>query len=220
MTIRTIDVSSSALQAGAQIRTNDGKLVTLKHVCVEAPQADTDPSSVSLRDLDLKPGQKARTRKGKLLTFQRLSSYSSSWPYIFLDEDGVEATYTPDGVYRSDFVQDLDDIEEVLPFEPAKVDLKDVKIGQKVRLKNGEIVALSTIINDQGSWPYRFKRSGGGVYSFTVDGFYYCRENPQELDIVEILPFEEPRLTLEDVAIGDTLHLRDGRVVKVTEVLA
>jgi hypothetical protein len=190
MTIRTIDIDSNALQAGAQIRTNDGKLVTLKHVCVEAPglatQAEACASGIHLGDLRL--GQKVRTKRGKILIFSEKVTYPSPWPYRF---NGGSLSYTPEGFYSSHCGPDPMDIVEILPFVEERVRLDDVRVGDGLRLRNGErveVIQLST-------------SSGGNKQTTAAErSSYWFYDNGERVnddrsfDVVEWIPAPKPSL--------------------------
>lgn len=73
--------------------------------------------------------------------------------------------------------------------KPAKpIDLSTCQIGQKLRLRNGNVVTLA-MKHENTAFPYR--TSAGDTYS--TDGCYYGNAMPSWLDIIAILPLPKPK---------------------------
>ncbi|ATW62735.1 hypothetical protein SCBWM1_gp51 [Synechococcus phage S-CBWM1] len=97
------------------------------------------------------------------------------------------------------------------------INLKNCKIGQKVKTANGITLVLKEIIGDHYNYPYLFSDSSGVVCPYTESGLLYIgNEEDRTRDIVEILPFEEKGgMDLSSLKTGDKVRLRSGKIATV-----
>lgn len=213
MSIRSIDVNSADFHAGGKYMTNDGKIITLKHFCVETPEAAPTPTGgVLLSSMQI--GQKARTRSGEIVTLKKVCG-QDTYPYVFIAPGGELYCCKPQGYYWSQNMQSRHDIIEILPLEGVKpeseLSLEGIRPGQKVRTKAGNVLTFCRKTTYHSQWPYLF---GDGLLSYTPSGVYRSDFLPGPDDIVEILPYdEEPRVQIDRSTLrkGDIFRLRNGR---------
>ena len=206
MTIHQINLTSDCLQPGKQCQTSDGKIVTLKHVCIEeAP----DSRKISLADMEI--GQRVRIRDGRLLTLIEVRQHHV-WPYLFKQEQEhlVALSFTVNGNWSA-AGDGSRDIVEILPLEPPGIRLHGIKVGQEVRDRTGRILIHTNYYGGCSTWPYEFEYEDGTSGTFTAQGIFGADLKPSKRDIVEILPCRAPRVSLVDAKAGDRFHLRDGR---------
>jgi hypothetical protein len=183
MTIEQINVSSEALQAGKQIRTSDGKIVTLKHACFVEHRVCLD---------GLQKNQKVETFSGDVLYFLRKQE-QGGWPYIFSekpDGHGGYRTYTRDGIYSSTQEPSGDDIAEVLPYEAPRVSIEGARKGDRFRLRNGEIFIYEGEKNGDGCLKGVSGVTSGRYFWFTPNG--EARPLGSNYDVIEVIPAPKP----------------------------
>lgn len=64
-----------------------------------------------------------------------------------------------------------------------KIDLSKCKVGQRVKLRNGELKTI-TGLDENTSTPFKWD---SGPSSWKKDGKFYSHHGPSEYDIVELL---------------------------------
>lgn len=130
-----------------------------------------------------------------------------------------EYSYTREGKFHDDYEQDGLDIAEILPMEDQDVDtnttekesvinLNKCKIGQKLRLRCGEII---TYTGDIDRDVYSHDASG---LLYTSKGQYYADGQESEDDIVEILPMED-----QDADKESSVEIEEDLLREVTVAL-
>jgi hypothetical protein len=202
-TIRKTRRTASDFEVGTQYVTSDGKLVTLKHVCVEDYQ-----SKVELKGIEA--GRKVRLRNGDVLTFVKKISDLAAWPYRFTKEDGYELYFASDGSYYSSERCDDRDVVEILPLKQGRVSLAAAAAGDQFQLRNGQVRTYAGDSN--GSYAGNLRTTGNGrdLY-FRADGS--CPNRDDGYDVIKIIPApREPRVSIEKAIKGDKFRLRDGYV--------
>jgi len=131
----------------------------------------------------------------------------------FKDVNGqyTERSYTRTGRYINDKEESPRDIvgKAIKPSSPSV----PYKVGDRVRLRNGDEGTVVTIRNgDNYAFPV-VVNSGDDQYSYTVDGFYFS-SGTSALDIISVI--DDPKsLTAK---IGDLVILRNGRRGRVTRM--
>jgi hypothetical protein len=100
-------------------------------------------------------------------------------------------------------------VEVCAPKKEVKLDLSKAKVGDRLRLRNGQIVVVRE--NDGTSLPV------------CADGFWYQIDGvtrASERDAVELIkaPDVIERVDLTKVKVGDKVRTRGGRVAEVTEL--
>ena len=130
-------------------------------------------------------GQKVRLRDGTIATYNGVIDENE----IYTHSVGGYS-YTERGTYwYEDDCISPKDVVEILPMEsPMNIDLNTCVPGQKVCLRNGNIVEYSYSYQDNSFKPYTHRIDG---CSYMDDGSYFKGRHKSEMDVVEILPMEE-----------------------------
>ena len=102
------------------------------------------------------------------------------------------------------------------------VDATKIKVGDKVRLRNGDVKTV-TEVKHQDDYTYPVDVFwGSDEVEYTRDGFYWYDREPDHRDIVEIIPASEEKIdtnvNLDNLKVGDTIKLADGTVAVVTKI--
>jgi hypothetical protein len=130
-------------------------------------------------------GQKVKLRDGTIGTY-----------YGVIDENEIY-THAVNGysyTRRGTFWMENDrtspkDVVKILPLEsPMNIDLTTCVPGQKVKLRNGDIVKYTGSYPEGNADPYAHSVDG---YAYMTDGSYWKDGRKTDLDVVEILPIEE-----------------------------
>ena len=163
-------------------------------------------TGVCLAHLEI--GQKVRTQDGEMLTLTEVDD-GSSWPYLFLRENGKTRSYTPEGRYWNERRPDSLDIAEILPREVPVVSLEDVPIGSTFRTRRGTFLRLE--LNFSEGDPLYGKTSDGlQRYPYRLDG---TSRLGRDYDVVEIVSRpEEARVEIGEAVSGGKFRLRNGKV--------
>jgi hypothetical protein len=140
------------------------------------------------------PGQKVKLRDETIATYYGIIDENEIFPHAV---NGY--SYTKRGTFwNEDGRTSPKDIVEILPIEeepakptplkpPMNIDLNTCIPGQKVKLRNGDIVEYieSTPVGNADTYAH----SVDG-YAYMNDGSYWKDRRESELDVVEILPLE------------------------------
>ena len=135
-----------------------------------------------LEDLNYPTSSRVRVRVGEMLN----NLYTAD------DVDDTE-----DEEFVDDYNDEEDDEEDETTKE-SEINLNTCKIGQKLKLRNGEIVSYDGPSGHKG-YPHK---SGSTVY--TNEGKYYDDNGKYEWDVVEILPLEDKDASEEPSVQVDT----------------
>lgn len=96
--------------------------------------------------------------------------------------------------------------------EQPKIDLSKLKVGDKVKFRNGSTPEVEKVYLSDSSrnYPYVIVFSGGVVLTYTKEGSFGCAKSPG--DIVEIISKEPTalRINLHNLAAGDSVYCDDG----------
>jgi len=153
------------------------------------------------------PGQKLERRDGICVEYVRkFKDSTSDYPHVAGGE-----TYTHDGYYRRSKIEDEWDIVKILPLKsPMNIDLSTCAPGQKLELRNGNIVEYEYKLECVS--PYRHKINGE---DYTDDGLYLL-DKKDLWDVVKILPLEdiEPAIDLRTCEQGQKVKLRNRNIVR------
>ena len=110
------------------------------------------------------------------------------------------------------------------------VDATKIKVGDKIRLRNGEVRTVNSCsIKVNSKYPVRvgYEEDYDRIVEYTDKGFYWSSSaaDPQpedSEDIVEIIPASEKKVdtkvNLDDLNIGDTIEFAVGGTAIVTDV--
>lgn len=93
--------------------------------------------------------------------------------------------------------------------KPAKkpaIDLSKCKLGQRVRLRNGELSIILAVDNETCT---SFNYDGPCNFSWMKNGSFAHNE-PHRFDIVELLPPAKPVKPLDKAAIRRVIALLEG----------
>ena len=97
----------------------------------------------------------------------------------------------------------------------SNIDLNTCVPGQKVRLRNGDIVEYDRLRSC--SQPYDHQVNGR---LYVNDGFYWKNRSQSPEDVVEILPMESTsRIDLNTCVPGQKVRLRDGTIATYNGVI-
>ena len=146
-------------------------------------------------------------RDGTLVRYERKFK-SGDYPHL---ADGE--SYTDDGYYRLSRTEDSWDIVKIFPVKKpmSEIDLNTCVPGQKLRLRDGNIVEYTEPIENCGRYTHKINVSD--IYK--NNGSYWHDDRRSDLDVVEILPLEKeskPVIDLRTCVPGQKLRLRDGRI--------
>jgi len=96
------------------------------------------------------------------------------------------------------------------------VDATKIKVGDKVRLRNGDVLTV-TVVNllDHPTYPVEVCWVGSG-YAYTRDGVYW-EGDEDDRDIVEITP-AETSIDATKIKVGDKIRFRNGDVLTVCDI--
>ena len=146
-------------------------------------------------------------RDGTLVRYERKFK-SGDYPHLAGDE-----AYTDDGYYRRSRTEDSWDIVKIFPINPGKkstpeIDLNTCVPGQKLQLRNGDIVE------------YERKRDCYSIYPHKVNGEEYTNDGcylygrVDSWDVVKILPVKKstPEIDLNTCVPGQKVKLRDETI--------
>lgn len=75
--------------------------------------------------------------------------------------------------------------------------LRNIKIGDKLLTRNGEIVVVSEVDTDK-RFPVKYRLPSGDGRAVNIKGYYYGSTNPSQYDIVKIVTSELLQLTKAD----------------------
>lgn len=110
------------------------------------------------------------------------------------------------------------------------VDATKIKVGDKIRLRNGEVRTVNSCsIKVNSKYPVRvgYEEDYDRIVEYTDKGFYWSSSaaDPQpedSEDIVEIIPASEKKVdtkvNLDDLKVGDIIKLADGTMPVVTHI--
>ena len=83
------------------------------------------------------------------------------------------------------------------------VDAKKIKVGDKIRLRNGEVRTVTNVdLRECSTYPVDVCLERVMIYTYTRDGFYW-KDLGDDKDIVEIIPVE----TSEEKPNGEKVNL-------------
>lgn len=78
------------------------------------------------------------------------------------------------------------------------MDTTNLKVGDKVRLRNGEIQTITHVsVSDSVLWPVEVYWQGNR-HAYTTDGCFWENGKEDYRDIVDIIPAEPPEKTTDD----------------------
>ena len=147
---------------------------------------------------NLKPGDHVKLRNG---TTEVIIDIIPDRTYSIRGTDNI---WTPQGSFSNYGGEHELDIVEVLPTT------LDVKVGDKVKLRNGTTETIINIIPDR-TYPIRSQNG-----SWTAQGKFYDWGAADYLDIVEVLP--TTTLASLDVKVGDKVKLRNGDIHTIVSI--
>lgn len=75
--------------------------------------------------------------------------------------------------------------------------LRNIKIGDNLLTRGGEIVVVSEVDTDK-RFPVRYTHTSGDYHDVSIKGHYYGVSQPNKYDIVKIVTSELPQLTKAD----------------------
>jgi len=78
--------------------------------------------------------------------------------------------------------------------KPPQIDLSKVKIGQRVKLRNGEVTTL-TQKRDDSIFPWRSEKGD----AYRKDGCYFADGSRFKRDIIQILPLPKKKAVKKPV---------------------
>jgi hypothetical protein len=164
--------------------------------------------------LDLKVGQRWRTRGGDIVTIVGNDGHEAH-PWDIQHKDGTFFDYVNDAGRVWDDIESENDLVELIS-HPAF----DYKVGQVYRQRNGGTVTVRAIEGsypaaDDGS-PYVAVFSDGHLR--TAEGFFWGRDQEYEADLIELI--SEPEIKVGDVEwkIGQIWERRDGHQSTVSRI--
>jgi hypothetical protein len=189
MTTPKINLSSAEVAEGSSFITSDGKTVTLKHVCIEAPKPRIDLSTAKIGDTIV-------TRSG----LHGLITATSVTPggRFFTQH----AWYFDDG--QANYGGSNYDAVELIRKREERVSIEKAGVGSRVRLRNGEVVKVTSLLScagDKNLNPYSFFNNGER---------YNGNEDYDVVEILELKPIEPERLSLRGIKPGSKVTLRNG----------
>jgi hypothetical protein len=132
-----------------------------------------------LEDLNYPTSSRVRIRVGEMLT----ALY------------GMEPA-TEDDELVDDYIDEDEDEDENTIEKEVKINLNTCRIGQKLRLRNGEIVTYDGTTDNNHEYPHT---AHGCIY--TNNGNYYDDGEQSKYDIVEIFPIKNQDVVDTDLAI-------------------
>lgn len=103
------------------------------------------------------------------------------------------------------------------------VDATKIKVGDKVRLRNGVLRTVENIEeDDHETWPFEILYEGcRSAIEYTSAGRYWPMES-DDMDILEIIPASEEKINtkvnLDNLKVGDTIKLADRTMPVVTKI--
>ena len=207
MTIHSTRRTSSDFEVGTQYLTSDGKLITLKHVCIEENRPRIDISDAKKGDtFVLRCGEKF-VCKGELYSDGSIRSWRG------VDPDGRILYFRFNG-YCPSFGADMEVVELIRAPEP-RVSLEGLQVGDRFRVRNGCIFTCARL-DSYGSPIWAKSDTPSDTQYFGFDG----RSCPacEELEAVERLTPVKPRVSLEDLQVGGRFRTRHGQVFACTSI--
>ena len=176
----------------------------------------------------IKVGDKVLLRNGQVRTVMEIKIDDHlEYPVniTFVGKDGYRTSYAPSGK----FWVDRKDPWDILEINPAKtsekepIDATKIKVGDKVRLRNGEVKTVSTVTKISGPYPVRITFNDDSNIRYTNTGnWLYNSSGEEPWDILEIIPASEEKIdtkvNLDNLKVGDTIKLTDGTVGVVSEI--
>lgn len=179
----------------------------------------TNAGPVDLNEYDLEQGIYAIRGDGKVLVLTLLDTGDTSVPVQFASVDNRDDNfwYRRYGSRLSGGSDLYRIIEICAPKKaPKRVDLSDVVVGDKLKLRNGDVVVVSA--TDTSDQPVCAVFGSGARLWYRRNGIVnYSRDDElNDNDVVEIIKQEPPTLqaplSLEGIKLkeGDTVLLRDG----------
>jgi hypothetical protein len=174
MTIRDIDLNASQFEAGAKYRTNDGKLVTLKHVCVEEAPPRVNIADAGRGDtLVLRNGERFICTGDQSEGGSRCARGAKYRLWFHLD-----------GTCPS--CDDDYDVVELIKAPDPTISLEGLKVGDRFRVRNGDIFTC-TRLDSCGSPIYAKSKNHGGIY-FRWSGESNMDDRPEFEAIERLTP--------------------------------
>lgn len=171
------------------------------------------PGNVPVSIEGLKVGSKVRLHNDAVLTLHSIDNPHSQYRYVFRTPSGSLETYTPEGFFSLIYRTSNFNVAEILSRATDVVRLDDVKVGDRLRLRDNQIRKVSTIYKhpDGKRVPY------AEGFSYDLSGkINFMAERPNEdhhADVLEILPPESVDLSKFDLKPGIRAVTRDGRLL-------
>lgn len=139
MTIRTTNLNASDFEAGGKIRTADGKLISLKHICIEEERPSINISEASKGDtLVLRCGK-------KFICTGENNETGSHYA-----KDGEVSLWFAVNGHCPAWGDGYDVVELVKTTKEPIVSLEGLQVGDRFRTRNGQVFTC-TKIKDYGS---------------------------------------------------------------------
>jgi hypothetical protein len=99
------------------------------------------------------------------------------------------------------------------------MDATKIKVGDKVRLRNGAIEAVTNVdLTGCDIYPVDVFWGSDEFVSYTQDGFYWHDRDPDDRDIVEIIPAELDEAPQDDI-VNQPSHYTQFKIEPVTFVM-
>lgn len=173
---------------------------------------------------ELKVGDIVVLRNGKRKETLLVERYSKEGKdeYGICIKDYDYIIFQKDGHCYDDKTESKYDIVEIIKQKKRKkgkkdmVDLSDLKAGDKVKLRDGQVLEVVEITKVDNKTRYDYLLSGLNYRSFyTKDGHNYADGEIDDKDIVEIIPkskeeSDKPKVDLHNIAEGDVVYCDDG----------
>ena len=100
------------------------------------------------------------------------------------------------------------------------MDATKIKVGDKVRLRNGAIEAVTNVdLTGCDIYPVDVFWGSDEFVSYTQDGFYWHDRDPDDRDIVEIILAETSEETAQDDIVVKPSHYTQFKIEPVTFVM-
>jgi hypothetical protein len=202
MTAYQIPISSQDFASNAEFLTTDGKLIKVKHFCVERVEETSEKPPIHLGGV--KTGDVLTLRNGEVLAVSELSSTPGgdvkAGPYwFFLDGRRV----TCDSSY--------DVVELNADRRPGLVSLEGLKAGDKFRTRCGKVYRY----DPDGCDTYIRGVNEGGTFGLYFRSNGRCNLDTESDDVIEILPTAVP---LTGLQVGDRFRSRGAGIFTCVSV--